>query len=252
MPIRSSRQRTLFALAGAGALMGWLLASGAAAPVIADVVARVSPEPAAATAQSSIGTTVNGKRVALSDSTTGTTGSSGTWMDGDQRPEWSTQRQVPQGPSGTSAVQPPSNPQAPLIQVPENPKARELFVQGAPMRRYDLKPRGACPQSHGKGLHVGQLAAEPGAGSATISWWDLGDPNTIEYRITAVPITGPGQVTTKTVAAPKTCKNVSMAFTGLTSGTSYLFMITAANSSPEQGGRIYRADRGQTPTITIT
>ena len=251
VPLSSPKsQRTVAALTGAGALMGWLLASGAAAPVIADVVALVNPATSTAAAEASSGTTLNGKRVELSDSRTSTVTSSDTWMNNDQRAEWSSERQVPQGPSGLSAVQQPVQPQTPAIQVPENPKGRNLFLSAAPMTRHELKPRGACPQSHGKGLRVGHLSAEPGIGSVTISWWDLGDPNTSEYHIEAVSMND-GSVTTKIVAAPKTCRQVTTVIRGLTSGTGYVFMLTAMNTSPEQHNRLYRVDRGQTPTITI-
>ncbi len=255
MPRRSQGQVIAIALAGVGVLLGWLLVSGAAAPLVEDVVGGSDPAtspPDAAPAPK--GVTVNGRRVALSDSTVrgpSTWDGGDPWMSNDHRPEWSSQREVPQGPSGADAAQRPAEPQTPAVQVPENPHGRMLFNSAAPMRRYELKPLGACPQSHGKGLYVGHLTAVPGSGSATISWWDLGDPSTSEYRITSVPVGGQGAVITKTVPAPKTCRDVSMTFDGLTSGTSYVFMLTAANVSPEQGGRIYRADRGQTQTIVI-
>jgi len=248
--VTKKAQRTLIALAGGGALLGYLLASGAAAPLISDAVALVQG-PAAEVTAASNDTTVNGDRIALNANTT-YNNSQNAWMANDKRPEWSAQRMVPQGPTGASAAQKPAAPQAPAIQVPEDPKGRQFFTRGEPMRHYDLKPRGACPQSYGRGLYVQHFSAVPGKGSATVSWYDLGDPNAVEYQIDAVSVSDAGSVTTKKMAAPKACKEVSMTFTGLQSGTSYVFMLTATDVSPEQENRQYRVGRGQTPVIVVT
>lgn len=249
MPQRSAAwQRAGIALAGVGVLAGYLLASGAAAPLVEDLVAAVDPADAAAadadTGAAPQGRTVNGKRVALSDATTD-------WMSYDKRPEWGSERLVPQGPTGSDAAQAPQRPSVPLIQVPENPKGRVFFNPAPEMHRYELRPPPDCPQPSGPGLTVMNLrASSTKKGSATVTWWDLNDPNNTGYELVAL-LVRTGKVTTQAVEAPGTCIDVTVEMTGLVSGEAYVIYLSELAVSPEQDNRAYRISRGQTRTIVI-
>jgi hypothetical protein len=257
VPRRSRvRQRALIALAGSGLLIGYLLASGAAAPLVSDVLTAATSatgdDASAATASADTGRTVNGKHVTLSDSTTD-------WMSNDQRPEWGVQRLVPQGPTGEDAAQGPISPVAPRIQVPENPKGRSLFTRAAPMRRYTLQQPGDCAQPHGPGLiNIGVTAVATKAGTASVSWWDLGDPDTKSYQVDAIPLDATPvnnmrpKVVSQTIAAPASCRTVTMSFPGLISGVRYFFGLTAWEALKEQPTPLARVGRGQSQNVTIT
>jgi hypothetical protein len=260
VPHRSSaRQRALLALAGTGILAGCVLTSGAAVPLMTDLVAMAAsgsadtgaPDPssrsaagAAGAAEVAVGRTVNGNRVALSKAATG-------WMEGDQRPEWGRDRLVPQGPTGSDAPQEPQDPGVPQIQVPENPKGRVLFNPGQAMPRYELKPRPDCPQQYGMDVMVKHLTAvSTVAGTANLTWWDPNDPNNTGYEIDAI-LVATGQVTTTLVKPPQACTDVSVDIPGLTSGAKYKFIVSELAVSEVQSKRVYRIGRGQTPEIVI-
>jgi hypothetical protein len=169
------------------------------------------------------------------------------WQYFDNRPEWSSVRGVPQ----VSGPADPVAPTRPEIAPPENPH-HWPFSQPAAMPHYKLKPASSCPQQRGPAATVARLTTTPGKGSVTIKWWDLGDPDTLSYQIAAVPIGGGSAgITWTTVAAPKTCKEVTAKVTGLTSGGRYEFQLVATNISRVQKGQTYRPSRGQTETVTI-
>lgn len=223
------------------ATAGGLLASGALDPLMSDGIAMLIGDDADEPA------TLNASRVT-------------DWMYRDDRPEWSTLRKVPAPPA---AVPGPDEPRRPAIAPPENPH-RFQFNGPASMPHYSLAPPPDCPQPHGPGHDVQRLTATPGTGSATVSWWDLGDPDTGSYSIAVVPNgvdsrpnRGPDStsqvdpVREVTVDAPQSCQDMSVSITGLKSGDTYRFWLTANNTSQAQGGRAYRHTRGETETVTI-
>jgi hypothetical protein len=247
MPRRSpALTRGVAAVAGLGALVGGLLATGAATPVVEDVVSLAPGATPAATAPA--GGTVDGQRVAgvADHSDTG-------WMRDDGRAEWSGDRMVPKGPTGSDRAQLPANPSAPRIQVPENPKGRQFFQEPATrMREYKLQPRSSCFQQRGPEMPVRTFSATPGKGQVTLSWWDLGDPDTVSYQIDVVSVSdGGSDRRAVTVKAPNTCKTMTVTITGLRSGAGYGFWLVATNRAPEQGGKPYRTGRGQSPTVAV-
>lgn len=71
----------------------------------------------------------------------------------------------------------------------------------------------------------------PGTASATVSWWNIGDPSIVEYRLTAMPqelLIGPQPGWTwQTVAPGKGCTRVTATVTGLISQTPYVFVVHA-------------------------
>ncbi len=176
------------------------------------------------------------------------------WMYYDDRPEWSSLRKVPKLPSRPDQ---PVEPGRPVVAPPENPH-RVQFTGPEPMRRYALQPPGSCFQPRGPGLTVGRLTAIPGVKSATVTWWDLGDPDTRSYELAIVPVgrsmdpvgTSTARVKYQHVAAPNTCKQVSVTVADLRSGEAYRFWLLANNESQVQK-RNYRPSRGETETVTI-
>jgi hypothetical protein len=168
------------------------------------------------------------------------------WQYFDDRPEWSSVRGVPR----VSGPADPVAPTRPKIAPPENP-IHFQFSSAAAMPHYQLKAMSSCFQPRGPGATVAGLTTTAGKGSATIKWWDLGDPDTLNYQIAAVPLDQAGPIAWTTVAAPKTCKEVSARVTGLKSGQKYMFQLVATNISRAQTGRTYRPSRGQTETVTI-
>jgi len=225
---------------------GYLLVSGALDPVLADAVTlAVGKDDLAATSGDA---DVRLNAIPITD-----------WMYFDDRPEWSSLRKVPKLPARPDQ---PVEPNRPLVAPPENPKHWQ-FTGPAPMPHYSLKPPDSCFQPRGPGMTVERLTAVAGTKSATVSWWDLGDPDTRSYQIAIVPIGATGNpvgftdVSTVTepvrfidVAAPNTCKEVSVLVTGLKTGDAYRFWLLANNESQVQV-RNYRPSRGETETVTI-
>lgn len=221
------------------AASGYLLVSGALDPVLQDAVTLALGE------QPDDVPTLNAAPVT-------------DWMYFDDRPEWSSVRGVPKVPSRPDQ---PVEPARPAAAPPENPH-RWQFSGPAPMPHYSLEPMSSCVQPRGPGNSVAALTAVPGTKSATVTWWDLGDPDTVSYQLTIVPIgatgnpvgwPGAGQkekVRFITVPAPNQCKEVTVQVTGLTSGDGYRFWLLALNRSPVQN-RVYRHTRGETETITV-
>jgi hypothetical protein len=209
---------------------GYLLVSGTLDPVLRDVVVLAIGRQA--------GTAVDGgpKVARVAD-----------WQYFDDRPEWSPQRLVATGPT---APEPPNAPRRPQVAPPENPHHWQ-FSGPAPMPHYTLRARSSCFQPRGPGATVPSLTATPGKGSATVSWWDLGDPDTRSYQIDAVPVGQVGAVIRTTVAAPNACKSVSVPVRGLKTGVVYQFTLLATNQSQVQTARTYQISRGQTQAVVI-
>ncbi|HST82641.1 MAG TPA: hypothetical protein VLL08_12980 [Kineosporiaceae bacterium] len=176
------------------------------------------------------------------------------WMYFDDRPEWSSLRKVPKLPTRPDQ---PVDPVRPEVAPPENPH-RWQFTAPGPMPHYALKPPDSCFQPRGPGTTVERLTAIAGTGSATVTWWDLGDPDTRSYELAIVPvgaIINPiGAVNTPirylTIPAPNTCKQITVNIPGLRSGEAYRFWLLANNESQVQK-RNYRPSRGETESITI-
>jgi hypothetical protein len=180
------------------------------------------------------------------------------WQYFDDRPEWSTLRQVPAMPEKPD---PPVMPLRPVVAPPENPH-RWRFNGPPPMPHYSLKPPDSCFQPRGPGHNVETLSAVPVVKGATVTWWDLGDPDTRSYQLAVVPVGATGNPVGYTdwsqysepvrflnVAAPNDCKLVTVRVTGLKSGDAYRFWLLANNQSQVQT-RKYRPSRGETQTIT--
>jgi hypothetical protein len=226
------------------AATGYLLTSGALDPVLRDAVAVAVGDDGADEAADNSGLDA----APIAD-----------WQYFDDRPEWSTLRKIPKGPS---RPQEPVEPARPVVAPPENPHHWQFSGPRA-MPHYSLKPPDSCPQPRGLGLNVARLTAIPGKKSATVTWWDLGDPDTRSYQIAIVPVGATGNpvgytdwstetepVRFQDVAAPNTCKQVSVAISGLRSGDAYRFWLLANNESQVQK-RNYRPTRGETETVTI-
>jgi hypothetical protein len=251
-PRQAARKKTA-ARNGIAALLavltatGYLLVSGALDPVLADVVSiAVNRTEKARTTEPQDGVTLNA--VPITD-----------WMYFDDRPEWSSLREIPKLPTRPDQ---PVEPARPVVAPPENPHHWQ-FTGPQPMPHYSLKPPDSCFQPRGMGLNVEHLNAIPGTKSATVTWWDLGDPDTRSYQIAIVPVGATGNPVGYTdnsivtepvrfldVAAPNTCKEVSVKVTGLRTGDAYRFWLLAINQSQVQT-RKYRPTRGETQTITI-
>ena len=222
---------------------GYLLGSGALDPVLEDAVAVALGQ----SQDEEAGGVPALHAVPITD-----------WMYFDDRPEWSSARGVAKVPSRPDQ---PVEPARPEVAPPENPH-RWQFSGPAPMPRYSLEPMSSCVQPRGPGNSVAALTAVAGTKSAAVTWWDLGDPDTVSYQLTIVPIgatgnpvgwPGAGQkekVRFITVPAPNQCKQVTVQVTGLTSGDGYRFWLLALNRSPVQN-RTYRHTRGETETVTV-
>jgi hypothetical protein len=178
------------------------------------------------------------------------------WQYFDNRPEWSSVRGVPQ----VARPDSPAVPTRPAIAPPENP-IHFPFAGPPPMPHYSLKPMGACFQARGPGHYVQNFVSSVGLNSVTITWWDLGDPDIIEYQIHAIPqftnqgdmrtpITQPASVE-KTIAPPKACTQVTTTISGLTAGEQYQVFLESKNKSQTQANRTYMITRAQTETLSI-
>jgi hypothetical protein len=176
------------------------------------------------------------------------------WMYFDDRPEWSSLRRVPKPPSRPD---PPMEPARPAVAPPENPH-RWQFTAPGPMPHYRLQPPDSCFQPRGLGLVVERLTAIAGTRSATVTWWDLGDPDTRSYQLAIVPVgastnpVGLGNTPVRylDVAAPNTCKQITVKVTGLKSGEVYRFWLLANNETQVQN-RNYRLSRGETESVRV-
>jgi hypothetical protein len=233
----SPRKRTWSAVAlTVTALTGGLLASGSLDPVLGDAVTAVLHKDTPPSAAS--------KTQQVAD-----------WQYFDDRPEWSSVRGVPQVPAPTA----PSSPRRPAIAPPEDP-IHFQFAGPPPMPHYSLKPLGDCPQQSGPGHYVENFTSSVGKNSVTLHWFDLGDPDIVEYDIYAIPqFINVGNLTrpvvrpaskTKTVAPPRTCKQMTATISGLTQGEMYQVFLESKNKYNLQQGT-YMVTRGETETLKV-
>ncbi|WP_432987485.1 hypothetical protein [Dactylosporangium sp. CA-233914] len=87
-----------------------------------------------------------------------------------------------------------------------------------------------CTGVHRQGVVNGADVA-PGTASAVVSWWNVGDPALVEYRLAAVSqdlYAGPAPAWIwQTVPKGTGCSRVSATVTGLSSKVPYVFVIHA-------------------------
>lgn len=85
---------------------------------------------------------------------------------------------------------------------------------------------GTVPQGPPAGLTV-----VPGAGSATVSWYHVGDPGLVSFRLAAVPqrlVTGAqADPRWQTIPAGAGCRTMSATVTGLERDSPYIFWLDA-------------------------
>jgi hypothetical protein len=231
------------AVLGVAVVAGYLVASGALDPLIGDAVTKVvalRARPAEAADQSG---RVRAAKVA-------------DWQYFDDRPPWSSVRGVPQVPG----PQDPVAPTRPAVAPPENPH-RWNFYAPAPMPHHSLRPMTSCPQPRGPGHYVENFEVTSIKGGATVSWWDLNDPDLVSYELDAVPeyvVVGNStrpvpQLPIKrlTIAGPRACTKVGATITGLTTGASYHIVLLAVNTSRVQSNLTYKVNRGTTDRVVI-
>ncbi|WP_344614424.1 hypothetical protein [Dactylosporangium salmoneum] len=90
----------------------------------------------------------------------------------------------------------------------------------------------------------------PGTTSAVVSWWNIGDPAIVEYRLAPVPqhlyMGSQPPWVWQTVAPAKGCTRISTRVTGLTSHAPYVFVIHAVlkkyESLPPNAPEVARSD----------
>jgi hypothetical protein len=99
------------------------------------------------------------------------------------------------------------------------------------------------------------LSVTPGAGQATVTWVNVGDPTVESYRLAAIPQTiyhgEQKPADWKTVPAGDGCTTITQTVTGLTKGEPYIFWLDAIVNSYEYGvGRDIQIARS-TPIIIL-
>ena len=106
-------------------------------------------------------------------------------------------------------------------------------------------PTGACEGV----LTFGQIAGltvEAGAGTATVSWFNPGDPDLVEYKLTAIPqvlVTGQQpELVWETVAPGAPCRTLTATVTGLDRNAPYMFSVDAVSKA-------YNSDGNRTVTV---
>ena len=140
------------------------------------------------------------------------------------------------------------------VQLPENtvfaagsPQASPVLPNGSPVRtplaelpslpssspypKNSLMPiPTVCVGRLQAGVRNG-LTAVPGAGSATVTWWNVGDPALQGYQVAAVSqnfVTGTQPPWKWQTVAPGTgCTEMTATFTGLDTGSAYIFVLHA-------------------------
>jgi hypothetical protein len=237
---RSAVGQSLAAVLAFAVVAGYLVASGALDPLIGDAVAKVSALGASSSPSAQAPRTTK-----VAD-----------WQYFDDRPEWSSLRGVPQAPGPSDPVEPTR----PAVAPPENPH-RWNFEGPQPVPRYSLAPMRSCPQPRGPGRYVENFEVTSIKGGATVNWWDLNDPDLVEYEVDAVPesvVVGNSTrpvvrlpIKTITIPAPKDCKVVKATVTGLTTGATYRVVLQALNKSRVQSNITYRVNRGTTDRVVI-
>lgn len=81
---------------------------------------------------------------------------------------------------------------------------------------------------------INGLDVRAGAGSATVSWFNTGDPGLLSYRVAAVPQRlQEGQqapVDWRSIPAGAGCRTMTSTISGLTRGASYVFWLDAVST----------------------
>jgi hypothetical protein len=237
---RKGKDTLVAAALGLALAAGGLFTTGALDPVVNDAVALVrakvhAGDPAA----------LNASKVT-------------DWMYYDDVPEWSSVRGVPQVARPTQ----PDTPVTPAIAPPEHPH-RVLFAGPPPMPTISLKPRDDCMEPHNPvSIAHNFVVTATGGGQAAVRWWDIGDPDTQQYEVVAVPeyvnhfnystpVPDPPKTFTSVTPA-KGCQQLRTTVTGLTVGAQYTFALMAINKSPlSTVGRTYSITRATSERITI-
>ncbi|MBT0770709.1 hypothetical protein KIH74_17325 [Kineosporia sp. J2-2] len=178
------------------------------------------------------------------------------WMYYEDVPEWSSVRGVPQ----VTRVPQPEQPSRPAIAPPEHP--HRFFFSGPPeMPRYYLEGPDDCMQPHNPSAIVrNYVVTATGGGSVSIRWYDMGDPDTQEYQVVAVPqyvnhfdyatpVPDPPRKYS-TVKAADGCRQMRTTVSGLRAGAIYQFTLLGMNKSP-LNGRQYSITRAVSEDITI-
>jgi hypothetical protein len=169
--------------------------------------------------------------------------------------------------AGPTGPKPPTPPTDPVPPGPLEPPHRLRWIGGptppqCPWPRTDI-PAPAdwycemeripdCPQYSGPQVHV-LIDAVPGTGSATISWWNYGDPDVVSYRVAPIEYTqrGSPSPTWETFQLPVGCYQASHTITGLTPGARYEFMLEAVETNHAGRGTALHRGIGLSSLITI-
>jgi hypothetical protein len=128
------------------------------------------------------------------------------------------------------------------MQVPQPPRPARVNRVPVPLAAVGTAPSFTPPTATCGGYGSPRRivpGAEPGAGSATLTWMTDGSPEVQGYRVTAVSqvlVTG-AQPTApqQTVAQPDGCVPITLTMTGLTPGTPYVFWMEEQTLEPRTG-----------------
>jgi hypothetical protein len=244
---RGRRRRTAslaaVAVAASGAV---LLQSGAADPVLAAAVSRVtggaSEQPAASPSERT-------ERVAWS------------WDLG--APTWNANPPQPSRLTPAKRIDPanPARPAAPVKPVPpdgtppDDGRSPVWQTIVATNPKVELQPESSCPQYRGPSSRI-WMTVTPIRGAVQLSWWDIADPEAVRWEIGAFARSGVGgspsmQWTRVPLQEPRTCQRVTATVTGLASGVGYDFWLETVNRDPLDPSRTYRTSRGRTEVFRI-
>lgn len=163
--------------------------------------------------------------------------------------------------------QPPSPPQDPVPPGPLEPPRRPFGIGGptppqCPWPRNDIpapadwycqmEPMRSCPQYSGPQVGV-LLDAVPAAGQVSLSWWNYGDPDILEWRVAAIEYTqrGSPNPTWETFTLPIGCYQAGHVVTGLESGKRYEFILEAVEKNHAGRGTALHRSIGHSSLITI-
>ena len=112
----------------------------------------------------------------------------------------------------------------PLAELPSLPSS-------SPYRRNSLTPIPTVCTGHLQAGVRNGLTAVPGAGSATVKWWNIGDPALQGYQLAAVSqnfVTGMQPPWKWLAVQPGIgCTEMTATFTGLDTGSAYVFVLHA-------------------------
>ena len=242
--LRRTASLAAVAVAASGAA---LLQSGAADPVLAAVVTRVTEGRTAPPAAGD--PTGRTQRVGWS------------WDLG--APTWEANRPQPSRLTPVKRIDPasPARPAEPVPPTPPDgtPPDDDAFpiwqTVVATNPTVELQPVSSCPQFLGPSARI-WMTVTPAKGSVRLSWWDIADPEAIRWEIGAFARSGVNgapsiQWTPVPIRQPRRCQRVSATVTGLASGVGYDFWLETVNRDPLDPDRIYRTSRGRTEVFKI-